>query len=48
MDSLNLEFVSFSENKINKKLVLEFIMMLIMKKKEIIVNEVTKKASFFC
>jgi len=40
LDTLNLEFVSFSENKINKKLVLEFIMTLIMKRKETIVNEV--------
>lgn len=43
MDDLTIEFVSFSENKINKKLVLEFLMTLIMKRKEIIINEVILK-----
>lgn len=40
LDTLTLEFTSFSENKINKKLVLEFIMTQIMKRKEVIINEV--------
>jgi hypothetical protein len=41
LDNLSLEFTSFSENKINKKLVWEFIILLILKKKEVIINEVT-------
>ena len=40
LDNLSLDYISFSENKINKVLVLEFIMTLIMKKREFLVNEV--------
>lgn len=45
LDTLNLEFTSFSENKINKKLVLEFIMTQIMKRKEVIINEMEFRLS---
>jgi hypothetical protein len=37
---MTLDFTSFSENRINKLLILEFIMMQILKKKEFIFNEV--------
>ena len=40
LDNLTLDYISFSENKINKGLVLEFIMTLILKKREVLVNEV--------
>jgi hypothetical protein len=40
LDNLTLDYISFSENKVNKGLVLEFIMTLILKKREVLVNEV--------
>lgn len=43
LDNLTLDFTSFGENKVNKKLVMDFIMTLILKKKEFLVNEVILK-----
>ena len=40
LDSLTLDFTSFSENKVNKKLVLEFTMNQILARKEFLINEV--------
>jgi hypothetical protein len=40
LENLALDFISFSENKINKKLVWEFIMSLVIKRKDFIINEV--------
>ena len=40
LDNLTLEYTSFSENKINKKLVWEFVVSLIVKRREPLVNEV--------
>jgi hypothetical protein len=39
LEDLSLDFISFSENKINKKLVWEYIMLLVIKKKDYIINE---------
>lgn len=42
MDNLVLDYISYSENKINKKLIWDFIMLLILKKRDFLVNEVKK------
>jgi hypothetical protein len=45
LDNLALDYISFSENKINKKLVWDYILMLIIKRREPLVNEVEFRLS---
>jgi hypothetical protein len=45
LDNLSLDYISFSENKISKKLVWDYVLMLIVKRREPLVNEVEFRLS---